>query len=191
MSIRDRLVANIEKLLLKTVLEGEYEGIKISDYSSKNDGFKEVIKSSVELIKELDQKRYKIVKNEIEWLVNSNEPGKYGGFYRRRIKGCFINFDNYSEDKKLVSAFYAGLIVHEATHGLLCTRGFGYEKDRRIQIERICNSEENRFYKKVEREYPEYAGVLIRDFDPNDWEYFWNTSKWKQAYHALKRVLKD
>ena len=191
MSIRDKLVAKIEKLLLYSVLEVEHEGIKISDFRSETEGFKDVIISSIDLIKSLDPKRYKTVKDEIDWLVNSNEPGKYGGFYRRRIKGCFINFDNYSKDQKLVSAFFAGLIVHEATHGLLFTKDFGYDTERRLQIERICNSEENRFYKKVELEFPEYAGILICEFHAGDWDYSWNTSKWKQAYHALIRVLKD
>jgi hypothetical protein len=191
MNVKEKLVSKIERFLLNTILEGEHEGIKIGNFRSKNEGFADAMKSSIDLIKELDSKRYKTVKNEIEWVINSNEPGKVGGFYRRRIKGCFINFDNYSEDKKLVSAYFAGLIIHEATHGLLYTKGVGYEKDRRLQIERICNSEENRFYKKVEREFPEYSGMLIHDFDPNDWEYYWNTSKWKQAYHSLKRILKD
>ncbi len=189
--MKEIILVKIEKWLLKLVFIKKVEGINICDYRDKDDGYEEIITSSINLIKSIDPRRYKTVKNEISWIINTNEPGKYGGRYRRRIKGCLINFENYSEDRRLVSAFYAGLIIHEATHGLLYTKGMRYTEENRVQIERICNAEENRFYQKIENIYPEYQGYLVYEFNPQDWDYSWNTSKWKQAFHALRRVMRD
>jgi hypothetical protein len=90
-----------------------------------------------------------------------------------------------------VSAFFAGIIVHESTHGLLHTKGVGSDKARRVQVERICTAEENRFYKRAEYYFPEYEGTLVHDYDPGNWEYSWNTPKHKRFIHEISRIVKN
>ena len=191
MSFRNKIAGKIEVWVLRSSIEGESDGIKICNIRSKDDGFLEIIRASLKLIQQMDPRRYKTIRNEIDWLVNSNLPDKYGARYKRSSKSCFIGFDNYSEDKLHVSAYFAGIIVHESTHGVLHSKGVGSDKTRRVQIERICTAEENRFYQKVENLYPEYAGSLVHEFDPKDWEYFWNTPKYKRFFHEIMRVFND
>ncbi len=191
MSLKNKLTDKISRSIFKSDLICSIDGIFISGMKRNNDGFEEISGLALDLIRNHDPKRYERVKSEIEWIVNSSVPRKYGGMYQRGVNACIINFDNYSEDKKLVSAYYAGIIIHEATHGFIETKGFEYSSENRMQIERICCSEHNRFYKRIENYYPEYVGLLITEFTPSDWEYSWKTPGWKQLWHWLKRETKD
>jgi len=188
MSIRESFLKYLELKLLQSSFVCDLEGIKIADLVEDEKSFEESITSSLLRIKELDPRRFITVKKEIRWLMNSNQVPKYGGQYRRRNRVCLLNYSAYSEDDKLVSLFFAGLVVHEATHGLLDSKGFRYTKENRVQIERICTAEENRFYKRAENVYPEYEGMLARDFTPEDWHSDWNTPKWTYVFRTLKRI---
>lgn len=190
MGLRNILSARVTRSIFKSSLICTIDEIYISGIKKNNDSFEEIIGFALDLIRDHDPKRYQRVKSEINWIVNSTIPSKYGGMYQRSVKACLINFDNYSEDFKIVSAFYAGIIVHEATHGFIERKGFNYSNDKRLQIERICDAENNRFYRRIESIYPEYEGLLIREFEPSNWEYSWNTPKWKKFYHWLKRETK-
>ncbi len=191
MGIRNRIVNFGLRKILKSSFASTTDTIHIGDIRELNDGFEEVIVRALDLIRNHDPRRYKRVKREIDWIANSSIPGKFGGMYKSSVKACLIHFENYSEDHRLVSSFYAGIIVHEATHGFIETKGYEYSEDNRLQIERICFSENNRFYKRIENAYPEYDGLLVREFVPSDWEYSWNTPGWKQMYHWFKRKIKD
>ena len=190
-SIRNFIISKVETRLYRSCLICDADGLSICDMNEKSDGYKEVIRYALNLIHDLDQKRYKRVKTEIIWIVNTNLIPSFSGEYNRRTKSCLINFDNYTDDQILVSGYYAGIIVHEATHGLLCSRGIRYNKNTRERIERICTCEQNRFYQKMEREYPEYDGLLCQEFDTKNWEYSWDKSKWKDAYQTYKRIIDD
>ncbi len=190
MSFKNKIIDRVTRRIFKAGLICTIDGIFISGLERNNDGFEEIIGSALDMIRNHDPKRYERVKSEIDWIVNSSIPPKYGGMYQRSVKSCVINFENYSDDIKLVSAFYAGIVVHEATHGFIETKGFEYSRGNRLQIERICRSEENRFYKRIESFYPEYEGLLTREFEPSDWDYSWETPRWKQLFHWLKREVK-
>jgi hypothetical protein len=49
MNVKEKLVSKIERLLLNTILEEEYEGIKVGNFRSKNKGFADAMKSSINL----------------------------------------------------------------------------------------------------------------------------------------------
>ena len=190
MSFINKIIDRYTKRIFKSELICTKDGIFISGLQRNNDGFEEIIGSALDMIRNHDPNRYERVKSEIDWIVNSSIPPKYGGMYKRSIKACVMNFEDYSDDIKLVSAFYAGIVVHEATHGYIETKGFEYSRGNRLQIERICCSENNRFYKRIESLYSEYEGLLIREFEPGDWDYSWETPRWKQLFHWLKREVK-
>lgn len=191
MSFRNKIIARVEEKLYSTCAVCEVDGLKIVDMRDKNDGYVESITSSLEMIKIYDPKRYKRVLSEASWIVNTNEVGTYGGQYKRRTKSCILNFDNFDEDQRLVSAYFGGMIVHEATHGLMDTKGIHYTHENKVQIERICSAEENRFYRRIVAVYPEYEGRLVRVFDSSDWEESWGMSKWEKAFHSFKRIMRD
>jgi hypothetical protein len=190
MSFKNKIIDRVTRRIFKADLICTIDGIFISSLRENNDGFAEIIGSALDMIRNHDPKRYERVKSEIDWIVNSSIPPKYGGMYQRSAKSCVINFENYSDDIKLVSAFYAGIVIHEATHGFIETKGFKYSRGNRLQIERICCSENNRFYKRIESLFPEYAGLLTMEFEPSDWDYSWETPRWKQLFHWLKREVK-
>ncbi len=191
MGFRNRVANFGLRKILNSSLSSTVDEIHIGNIKESNDGFEEIIVKALDLIRDHDPRRYKRVKREIDWIVNSSVPAKFGGMYKRSVKACLMHFENYSEDSRLVSAFYAGIIVHESTHGFIYTKGYEYSEDNRLQIERICFSENNRFYKRIENAHPEYDGLLTRDFVPSDWEYSWETPGWKQFWHWLKRETKD
>ena len=190
---KNTLGGRFEKFVMKKCTINEFDCIKICNLRSDDKGveFEKIILASLSLIKDLDPRRYSRIKEEVTWILNSNKPQKDGAQYIRQNKICDINFNNYSEDSVLVSADYAGYIIHEATHGYLKTKGFKTTPENRVQIERICTTEENRFYKLIEDTYPRYEGMLIREFDPRNWHYSWNTPKYKKIYDNLKRVFQD
>lgn len=182
---------NLEVHLLSKFIVNEFDGIKLCNLKEKNTSFDTTIIQSLKFINELEIRRYKRIRKEVSWIINTNSIEKYGGRYKRKNKTCDINFHDYCEDTKLVSLYYAGLIIHEATHGHLFAKGFEYKTENRLQIERICTAEENRFYKKVEFLFPEYEGLLYRDFNSKNWNYLWNTPKHKIIYDKFKRILQN
>ncbi len=189
MGIREKIQTFVELKLLQVGEVCDFEGIKISDLNEDEVNFQASIVASLEYIKQLDTRRFSRVKSEIDWLMNTNLVPKTGGHYRRRNKVCVLNFESYCEDERLVRLFFSGLIIHEATHGFLESKGFGYDIDNRVQIERICTAEENRFFKKAERKFPKYRGLLARDFTPEDWHEDWNTPKSTYLFRTIKRVI--
>jgi len=76
-------------------------------------------------------------------------------------------------------------IIHEDTHGFLCTKGFEYTPKNRVQTEKICGVEENRFFTKLDYEFKDQ---LIKPFDEKDWNFSWHASKWNQMKALLQRL---
>jgi hypothetical protein len=191
MSWKEKLKNKIQLRMLEDSKLSAVDGINICNIRHKDAGFEETITQSLELIKAICPKRYRYVKNEIMWIVNSVEIPENTGNYIRRLNLCNIHFTRFDEDLLWVSLFFAGQIVHEATHGVIYTKGFKYDLENRLQIERICVAEQNRFSKKAEAMYPEYQDRLVADFDPSGWDYSYNTTNTKKFYHTFKRILLD
>ena len=191
MSWKQKIINKIQLRILEDAKLSDVDGINICDLRHKDDGFEKTITQSLELIKTICPKRYGYVKNEIMWIVNSAETPENMGNYIRRMNLCNIHFTRFDEDLLGVSLFFAGQIVHEATHGVIYTKGFKYDQENRVQIERICVTEQNRFLKKAEEIYPEYQGMLVCDFDPSGWDYSFSTTRTKKIQHTLQRILTD
>ncbi len=195
MNIIDKICIKIEELLSKSSIITEIDGIKICDIrknEKRNDtDYLKTIVSSIDLIRNVDPKRYKTFRNEVSWITTCQIDFGAAAVYRRINKSCVINFVKYHEDEMLECVQYAAILVHEATHGLLETKGFDSKKNRILQIERICTTEANRFLRKVENVYPGYGDILKKEFNPLKWNYFWNTPKWKKIYHGIKQYKKE
>ena len=182
----------IQRHLLSWCHNSTIDGISISDLRGDDGNFDSIVNQALALIKKHDKRRYVRVTNELDWIVNSNDPEpNNGAFYRHITKGCYINFKNDFDDQFLFIALIAARIVHEATHGYLCTKGINYETDLRVRIERLCCSEENRFLSIIENNYPEYMGQLTFEFNPKDWDKSWNTSRKRKLLNSLKRQYRE
>lgn len=58
-------------------------------------------------------------------------------------------------------------------------------------IERICCKEENYFLDKVAKNHPDEAKRLRYDFNFDDWNNYYNTSRWKITFDELLRTFRN
>lgn len=175
---------------LKSVQQGEIESIKIACFKSDGKEFYNFIKNVLSFIKSVDPKRYNRTIRELQWISNTNTQ-ETTGKYNNLVKLCSLNYEISNEVTDSCIVLFSSVIVHEATHGLLYSKGFKYTEDNREQVERICFAEENRFLKKAEVKYPEIAKSHQREFNPDNWVSMWESTKWQRLIAMIKRVIKS
>lgn len=169
---------------------GNFEGIHFSSLNHETEAFLRVVTRSLVLIRDHDPRRFTRVKEQVTTLAD--EPlhtGAMSASYLHYIKAVRIDFalDEKKGDEMYHAAYFAGVIVHEATHGVICDRGISYTPDSRTQIERICCAEQNRFHERLRKSFPELPGSLIHPFDPSAWDVSWNINPLKRAVSEVKR----
>jgi hypothetical protein len=101
--------------------------------------FRSAVPAALQLIKELDSRRYRRVQRYIKWIVNCPLPYG-GGQYHYPTRTCRLDFEKteYEADPEYVAAATASTLVHEATHGFLRARSIGYSAQLRSRVERCC-----------------------------------------------------
>jgi len=185
--LADRVIRKV----LNQFKQGEYTGIGISCLITEDGAFLQFASETLDLINKFDEKRYLRVTKELSWILNTKRIPVGSGEYRPSIRLCSVHC-NFPNDHSLESRIQcASVIVHEATHGYLASKGIKYTKERRSQIERICVSESNRFLAKVAKKYPDISGKFIREFSPEPWQETWNTSRWGKFKKEISRILKS
>jgi hypothetical protein len=178
-------------LLYKWTVVGHFEKIPLVSMVDYSAPFVKVITYALELIRDHDPKRFRRVLDQTRWLVDAAlSGGPYSGEYHLRIKATSIDFkfDQSKGDELFHAAHFAGVIVHEATHGMIQDKGISITHENRIQIEQICCAEQNRFIERLRRAIPEVPSKLIRPFDPSNWHESWNSGRLRQAIKEYKRV---
>ena len=163
----------------------EHDQIAIACFLTDENGFAGLVEHSLALTADVDPRRYARIRTRLRWIVGSHVVDQGGGRYLSSTRSCVLN-PSIESDVDMRAARMAGVIVHEATHSRLADLGFGYTRESRLQIERICCAEENRFYSRL---VPEQGEVLRRDFDPNDWAETWNATKWQRLSRDLRKVV--
>ena len=170
----------------KSTKVGEYQAIGFSDWNQNpKDDALFVIKTTeaLKLIEQLDPRRFARIKRYIRYIQNTELYS--GGRYIHGI--CQIDFGRYNfiahPDWSLYQ--YAGTIIHEATHGMLHTRGIRYRKSDWVQIERICRAEQNRFLSRIQSPY---GSNLLRPFSPQEWK---NMGSGLTKFRTFMRRIKE
>ena len=177
--------------VLKRFKQGNYSSIGISCLITDDHVFYDFICDILKLIQQFDEKRYLRVINELSWIVNTKSLKVDCGEYKHSIKLCSIHC-NFSVEQTLDDKiFFASVIIHEATHGYLASKGFEYTKERRVQIERICVTEQNRFLANVAYKHPDISKKYIRKFTPEPWQETWKSSKWSRFKTEITRIYKS
>lgn len=177
--------------LLKYFKQGDYSSIGISCFITDNNVFYNFIYDTLKIIKQHDEKRYLRVINELNWIVNTRRIKVDCGEYKHSIKLCSIHC-NFSVEQTLDDKIYfASLIIHEATHGYLASKGFEYTKETRVQIERICVTEQNRFLANIADKHPDISKKYIREFNPELWQESWNSSRLTKFKTEITRIYKS
>ena len=174
--------------LYRSVQVGQFDGIGFASPSEGATEFAATMQASLGLIRTHDPRRYRRVREHICWIVNaSHHHGGGGASYHPYLRRCKIDFSDFGwNDPAHVAAYYAHQIVHEATHGWLSARGFPYSRYSRIQHERICHAEQNRFLKLLDRQIPGIYKAWWSEFDPGDWDVSWNI--WRRKTKELRRI---
>lgn len=186
-----KLLIACENHKIKHAKKEVYHEIILCDINldkSDDEKFFKISKEAIDLIAKIDQRRYKRVKSELRYIINQELLS--GGEYNRRLHACVIDFGRYEFDKnyKWCLYSYAGTIIHEATHGYLYTKKYKYTLENRVQIEKICSTEQNRFLQKLDYELKDQ---LIREFNEKDWDFYWHASKWEQFKAFWQRLKKS
>jgi hypothetical protein len=172
------VVGHFERIPLVSMVENSTPYVRVSTYALK-------------LIRDHDPKRFRRVVDQTRWLVDAAlSGGAYCGSYQHRIKATQIDFklDPSVGDELFHAAYFAGVIVHEATHGMIRDKGISTKPENRIQVERICCAEENRFLELLRRSIPDLPGKLIRPFNPSNWQESWNSGRLRKAVKELARI---
>jgi hypothetical protein len=170
---------------------GRCAGIPLVSTHDNHDDFVRIITQSLELIRQIDARRFRRVLDQTKWLVDMALHSGYSGQYHHRLKATLIDYEHISSENDLWNAgYFAGLIVHEATHGVLCDRGIVTTKNNRVQIERICRAEQNRFLLELNHVESNLGTDLQRKFDPEDWTPAWNSTNVRKAISLIRRVRK-
>jgi len=174
---------------------GQFDGIRLADLRGSGDSFRQMLGHALEMVEEHDPRRYARIKRFIHWIVNHiNAKGSHAT-YDFSIRTCYLEFcdDFPSLSRDTLAALYAGILVHESTHGLIAARGIEYCADDRVRIERLCVKEQNRFASRLVASDPALypRRLLIHDFDAVDWEEHWALSPLARGLSLLTRAWTD
>jgi len=166
---------------------GEFEGIRISSAYKDDLKFLEVIESALRLIKKTDPRRFSLVKKYIQ-VVWSVRLWNGGAEYSHYNQTCGIDFDRLIKngDQEWWIGSCASTLIHEATHGRLCSRGIEYTPELRTRIEKLCIVEENRFLFKLIFFKPDLAESLYQHVDVTRWKPLWDATRMEQLKGLLK-----
>ena len=189
----DKLVDQMMLWSMRGSETGRIDGIGLADFRGHGSSFTQVIQSSLRLIQEQDSRRYARVKQHISWIVNQVNSA-LGAQYQPRIRTLFLQFDEARDlQPDVVIAFYACILIHEATHGVMESRGIGMSTDNRVRIERLCTSEQNRFAARLSAHDPERYPPALLDFhdDERYWASEWKKGGGERAISFIKRSLAD
>ena len=187
----------------QTEKRGKIRIITLSEDREKR--FATVTCAALALVEKHDAARYARLQKELRWITDDHTPVGAAS-YDRNVRECKVNFDNprfdwaklpspqFAEHYDWYLADYAALLVHEATHGYLFSRGFPYTKETRLRCERICVAAANRFLARLPHDKYNFACDLARPFDASEWDYSWNTPRSQQLkdlYHRTIDIVKN
>jgi hypothetical protein len=171
------------------------DGIALCDLRKRGDSFRPTMEAALRIIKEQDSRRYARVARYIHRVVNAVSNCGLQGRYFFETRMFMLEFRDgvtgISDDA--LAAFYACVLVHESTHGVLAARRIGYSGKNRPRIERLCVTEQNRFAVRLATTDPaRYPIDLLHiDFDETDWRQSWNTGRLKSGFSLVWRAFKD
>ena len=182
------------KLWLNRISEVErWGGIILADFRNRRHQtphFRDTILSSLQLLQRADPRRFRRVQQHIAWITNCTLP-RAGAEYAHAIRTCYLEFQepNGEFDIPYLIGWYACVLVHEATHGVIRSRGILYSPALRERIEQLCVREEQRFVRRLSAIDPELAARLPHDFDPRDWNWYWYATPFERFSLHMSRCF--
>jgi hypothetical protein len=183
-SLVQRILAAAAKWAWNNLTVGQYAGIKIVERHASGVFLTRTVEA-LELLKRTDPRRFGRVQNHLKYIVR-DELAFAAACYDYRRQACRVDFARLHFDKhpKVAPMFYAGLLVHEATHGVLRKRGIPYNEHNRERIERLCRREDYRFKRHFNRKL---ADKHMERFPEEFYQRSWSTSWWQRTLALWKR----
>ena len=187
-------IREVQLWILRRSEVARFEGIILADPRSpgeRNPHFADLLLAALSLVKETDLRRFERVRRRLKWIVNGPPLYGAGAEYEHQLQACTINLREPSPEypREHVIAWYARILVHEATHGEIAARGILYTPKLRSRIERLCVHEEQRFVADLGRTQPELARWLYREFDASNWTRSWNVTRTQCLVAGVRRLL--
>ena len=162
------------KILIKTLKSKSnisYDSINIIDFQKddywdwkKESTFEKTIISSLKLIKDIDVVLYEKLKKEFNWIVWNNKIAINTDQFIKNDKIFFTTYEDYWDDQKLMTFYYAGILIYNGIFNYLIEIHSNKSEDKLKKIHAVCNKKEKKFYKKIEKKYPKYKDILVKKF---------------------------
>jgi hypothetical protein len=149
-SLLDRAVFREMEQRLRSVDEAYcIRGIPIVDYDLYTPYLRETFAAALDLIERKDPRRFRRVCDYLKGIVALPVNAVAG--YLPQLQVCAVRFHPPRSKEELPKAavWYGGILVHEATHGLIEARKIPYDDENRERIERLCFKEQHRFFKRL------------------------------------------
>ncbi len=168
----------------------QIHSVSLVDVRKKSDDFRHTIVAALYLLASTDSRRFKRVIDSFDWIVNQ-ALSTGGAEYQHWARACVINFEEDwpGRDIGFTVAWHAAVLIHEATHAHLSNRGISYDDSNCARIERLCVNEQNRWASRLEDK--ELGRRLYQEFDPDDWNFSWNASRFTHLKSKIKNALAD
>jgi len=165
-----------------------FDGIIVSD-TQDSSLFRKSVLSALQLIKDLDSRRFRRLQRYIAWIVNCPLPYG-GGEYHYPTRTCRLDFEKSETEPDLeyAAAAVASTLIHEATHGVLRARGIGYSAELRSRVECCCVREQNRFLVRLASSRPNIATLLHSDFTESRWHRSWTATRLQSFLDLFRRL---
>jgi hypothetical protein len=175
---------------------GAYGPVGLVDMTPDENGtgaFLESTRGALRLIEEHDPRRFRRLASEVRFIVNARQKGPAARYVRAQ-RACAVDFGELlkrwpeASQRPLLEVWYAAILVHEATHGLLHRMRFPYAPQTRERIEWICTVEQWRFLAGLPvEEYPFVPHFMDRvaDLDLERYRESWQASRWQRIREAL------
>ena len=143
-----RVLGEMEQRLRSADAAERIRGIPLVDYDLYTPYLRETFAAAFDMIERKDPRRFRRVCRYLKGIVALPINSEAG--YVPQLQVCAVRFQPLRSKDKLAksAAWYAGFLVHEATHGLIHVRGIPYEEHKE-RIERLCFKEQNRFFKRL------------------------------------------
>jgi len=181
------MLRRIERRLRSTDEAHRVEGIALVDYALYTPYFRQTFAAALGLIKLKDPRRFRRICRYVKGIV-ALPMGYVQAGYVEQLQVCTVRFDPPPSKEKLAqwAVWYASIVVHEATHGLLHARGIPYDERYRERIERLCIKEEHRFLRPLLTPESVTRMEKMRTFNSDAYRWHWASPFWQRWRRSVQ-----
>jgi hypothetical protein len=193
-TIFQKFTVKILLWILKSSEIAKFDGIILADPRNRDNRtphFQEIIFAALQLLKATDRCRYARVRRRLAWVTYARLAIRGSAEYAHSTRTCSIDLLEPSADyaPDFLAGWYASILVHEATHGEIASRGIQYSLEHRVRIERLCVIQEQKFIRRLAVNNPTLAAHLHYEFDAANWNWSWNATRWERLKIEMRRIL--